>query len=209
MQPDGGSLDARVLVTLLFQHAEGTRAYIARHIPRGLQTLIQVDDVLQEAWITAYEYRESFRSTGRDAFERWLRTIVSTRLANMLRAARRLKRGGGRAPMEPGRSASMTALLDRFAAPGRTPSRIVSARDAADLVLVTLSALPRDRRTAIRLRYLEGRSPGEIAEAMNRSVAAVNALLFHGCNQLRELLGSASRFLSGASRPGSSAPPRT
>ena len=61
---------------------------------------------------------------------------------------------------------------------------------------IALSRLPNDRRTAIRMRYLEGRSRPEIARTMDKSEAAVNSLLFHGLRDLRRRLGDTARFFS-------------
>ena len=50
------------------------------------------------------------------------------------------------------------------------------------------------------MRHIEGRSREEIAEAMNKTLAAVNGLLYQGLRQLRMRLGRASRFFSDPGR---------
>lgn len=203
MDAGSGPMDACTLAELLLQHAGPLRTYLQRHIPDGLRGSIQADDILQEAWIAAYANIASFRPRGPEAFARWLMTIVTTRLASAVRMARQMKRGGGRLAVRPNPSSSLAALFERLASPEKTPSRIVSAQDAAAAVLVSLSSLPEDRRTAIRLRYLEGRSLEEVAAAMDRTIASVRSLLFQGCNQLRGLLGSVSDYLGRESAPAS------
>jgi RNA polymerase sigma-70 factor (ECF subfamily) len=191
-------MDARTLAQLLLEHAAGTRVYVQRRIPASLRSQICADDVLQDAWIAAYRSISSFRPRGPAAFERWLSTIVATRLSNAVRAARMTKRGGGRGAVRTERSSSLCVLFEQLAGPEKTPSRVASSREAAEAVGIVLGALPEDRRTAIRLRYLEGCSTDEIAARMNRTVSAVRGLLFHACNEMRGLLRSASHYLSGA-----------
>jgi DNA-directed RNA polymerase specialized sigma24 family protein len=101
------------------------------------------------------------------------------------------------------RSSSLADLFGGLVGNGETPSHVLAVREAADAVLVAMAGLAEDRRTAIRLRYLEGRSIGEIAAQMERTETSVHSLLFHGCQQLRELLGPASRYV------GRSAPDRS
>ena len=79
---------------------------------------------------------------------------------------------------------------------GDSPSRTLATREAADALQVSLAALPEDRRIAIQLRDPDGRSIEEITGNHAAQCAAVRSLLFHVRGQLRDLLGSASRFLS-------------
>jgi RNA polymerase sigma-70 factor (ECF subfamily) len=195
--PDSGSiLDAGSLAGLLMRHAPAMRAYVSRRIPVALHGCINADDVLQDAWISVYKNAGTFRGTAPSSFQRWLTTIVAHQLASALRTAGRLRRGGGTPPAHEWRSSSLPDLVAQVAGAGDTPSRTVATREAVDAVLVAMALLPDDRRTVLRMRYVEGLTPEQAAERMGRSVASIASLTYHARLQLRELMGSASNFIS-------------
>jgi RNA polymerase sigma factor (sigma-70 family) len=195
------SIDESKLQQLLLERAEAVRTALAGKIPPRFRPYVAVDDVLQEIWITAFRSVSSFRLTRPDAFDRWLAAIVSRRLADALRIVGALKRGGNQRILKEheARSKSFADLFGRLASPQKSPSREVSAREAADAVQLALCGLSESRRQAVRMRYIEGRSRAEIAQVLRKSDAAVNSLLYHGLREMRERLGSACRFLSNVS----------
>jgi RNA polymerase sigma factor (sigma-70 family) len=188
----------------LLARAETLRRYIQGKIPARFRAVIPAEDVLQEVWIAALRSFSRFRPGRPDALDRWLMGITNHKLLDALKAAGRLKRGGG-APLAHGAGNRRTSLADLFArvaSPGKTPSRDVAAHEAAHAVQIALSRLPDDRRRAIQLRYLEERPRSEIAREMGRSAAAVNSLLFNGLRELRAGIGDIARFFSDARSSG-------
>ena len=183
---------------MLMQRAEGLRSILARKIPKRFRALIAVEDILQDVWIAAFRARTDFRPTDPGAFDRWLMVLTSRRLADALRTVGAMKRGGLQHILREGeyRRTSLADVFGRFASPDRTPSREVSAREAAHAVQIALSCLPEPRRRAVHMRYIEGRSRAEIARRMHKTDSAVNSLLYHGLRDLRERLGDACQFLS-------------
>ena len=83
------------------------------------------------------------------------------------------------------RSGCATAKV-KVAEPGQ-----VLAEDEAR-VGAALAGLPDDHRRADEMRYLGGRSVGEIAAALGKTKAAVAGLLQRGLRALREQLGDAA-----------------
>ena len=77
-----------------------------------------------------------------------------------------------------------------------TPLRRASRNDALQSMQVALAELPEQYREAIRMRYMEGKSYDEIAEAMGKTPQAVHGLIKRAKQRLRESLGSASAYLS-------------
>ena len=71
--------------------------------------------------------------------------------------------------------------------------------EIVDAVQIALASLPELRSQAIRMRYLEGRSVDEIAREMNKTVDAVESLIYFGRCDLKERLGKLDRLLSQAS----------
>jgi RNA polymerase sigma factor (sigma-70 family) len=158
--------------------------------------------VLQEVWISAFRRRRSFREDSTEAFDRWLTTLVDRKLLDTIRLAQTLKRGGREAVIQDAiRSESnQRAQLADVASPVRTPSRIMSSKEAAWAVKLALEALPDDYRVAIRMHVMDGRSYAEVAEALRLPATAVRYLLRDGLRQLQRRLGSATKFFTDAGK---------
>ena len=71
--------------------------------------------------------------------------------------------------------------------PDRTPEELAVAGDEAVALRAALAALPAEQRAAVELR-LAGWSGEQIAQALDRSPAAVKQLRFRALGQLRRLL---------------------
>ena len=184
----------------LMERADGLHAYVKRRIPSRLRPVITPEDVLQEAWIAAFRTVSAFKAESPDAVDRWLATIVRSKLISAVRHAHRLRHGGGQGVGQSARdeSGSYLALFSHLTAAGRTPSSEEAARDAVRAVQIALDGLPADYQQAITLRHIEGRTHSEVATVMNRTTGAVNSLLHRGLLKLRERLDSAGRFFSDA-----------
>ena len=196
----GGAIEERTWWRSLLAGAPRLRQYLAEKIPVRLQGAISAEDLLQEVWLSAFQGLGGFRQDGPDALDRWLTYIAHRKLLNAIKATQRVKRGG-RNVIQQGNGNRVSSMLDLFvrvAAPCRTPSSEAAAAEAADAVQIALASLPEARRRAVWMRHIEGKPCDEIATAMGKSRPAVNSLLFHGLQQLRDRLGEASRFLSDA-----------
>ena len=193
-------IDNAKLEELLLAGADRLRRHVAGKIQSDLRQVISPEDVLQEVWIAAFRGMGSFRADRPDAFDRWMTLLVGRKLIDACRAARALKRGGGHrvVRVNPDRATSLEALFQRAVVPCRTPSREVAAAEARDAVQIALGALPENRRRALWMHHVEGWSLAETAEAMEKTPAAVNSLVFNGLRQLSGLLGRATRFFSDA-----------
>lgn len=193
-------LDEETLEAHLTANAPMLARYIKARIPRELDALIAVDDVLQEIWIAAFRSIGTFRAAGPNALDRWLTTIANRKLLDQLKSAARLKRGGAVHILHglQRQRTSYLGLLERVCGAGRTPSSDVSLQEASSFIENALRELPQSRQQALTMRYIEGRLPREIAQAMNKSESAVNSLLYNGLRDLRQRLGAAGRFFSDA-----------
>ena len=198
---DSRPIDEAALQTYL--EKAGTprlRKFVARKIPSHLRRIISPEDILQETLIAAYNGLPSFRSDGKDALDRWITSIAQHILVNAIKSAQRVKRGGNRLVDNQvlNRLSSLVNLFDRCTSPGRSPSSEAAVAEASNAIHVALVALPDDRRRAIWLRFIEGKTRAEVASTMNKSGAAVNSLLYHGLRQMQERLGSAVKYMSDA-----------
>lgn len=183
------------------------RSLVESRIPARFRSVISADDVLQDVWIAVSRAAVSFVPDDPGAIDRWLRTVAISKTVSSIRAARARKRGGDAHFAQRRRYSSMSDLFDRLQAEQRSPSREVRAAEAAHAVAIAIQQLPSDRRRAIELRFIDGLPQAEIAERLDRSTSAVNSLLFNALRQLRSLLGSAEKYLSGAT-PGRTDPSR-
>lgn len=191
---------------LLMGRAETVRRRIEKKIPKSLQSRICAEDILQDVWLVVRRESSKSKMERIDSFDRWLTTVSDSKLCDAIRRAKTAKRGGkakilGEANRGD-RLASFAALWDDVKSPEITPSRVFSKRESAHAVQIALSTLPLKQRSALWMRYIEGRSTAEIASLLKKTPAAVNSLLYQGKVGLREQLGQASRFLSDTTLPG-------
>ena len=191
--------DRSALERLLLTHYERLHARIRRRLPAAVQGILAPEDILQQAFVSVFQGISSFEPRGPHSFFRWVSGISENRLQDAIRAHRAAKRGGGRSPLQRARAdngGSEVCLLALLAGPERTPSRTAARREAAGAVHVAMAALKDDYREAIRLRYIDGLSVREIAQAMKRSESSVHHLCSRALSELRVVMGRSSQYLT-------------
>lgn len=189
--------DDIALQELLLDHYTSLSRHISQKLPRSLQDVLSVEDVLQETLLQAYRNIGQFDSEL--PFRPWLKRIAENRLADAAKAMRRKKRRGDRRRAHlhtEVKSDSVVELIDTLSARGHTPSHSIARREAVQAVRVGMAGLPSDQREAVRLRFMEGKSLEETAQAMNRTPASVRSLIHRAKERLRDFLGRASLWLS-------------
>jgi len=185
------------LELLLLAHYARLRNRIARKIPADVRAVVAADDVIQAAFVEAIRHVAAFEPHGPEAFYRWLATLAEHKLVDAIRARR--GRGSPAAVRQragPMFADSVAALLELVVAPDRTPSRVAAGAEAVHAVRVALAMLPDPYQRALWLRYIQGWSVSAIALELGRTERAIHALCGRGLKRLRDLLGSASRFLT-------------
>ena len=190
--------DEEDLERLLVSKAGFLTEFVQRRIPNALRKVVEAEDVVQEAWITAFRDRKSFENKGPNSFDRWLTTIARRRLIDISRTAAAFKRTAGEEVETftfDGRS-SMVVLFNDIASPDKTPSGFVTIAEASKAARHALETLAPERRQVLEFRYLQGRSIGEIATLMNKTVPAISSLIFKARSELRTNLGRTERFLT-------------
>lgn len=191
--------DRDALSELLYRHYAPIETLIRRSIPEDLREKLDAEDILQDVHIEAFRTVAKLDPDGDDTFIRWLTTIAQQRLIDRIRAARRLKRGGGRVRLRTMAGAAqdgLSGLLNRLAVDPHSPTRSLAGREAAEAVQVALAGLEEPYREAIRLRYIERLKITEIAERLKKTEGAAQMLCHRGLRKLKEALGRASRYLS-------------
>ena len=154
------------------------------------------EDVVQDAFIRAFEALDSLKEPGR--FRVWFAGIVKRRSIDVLRQrknprirAASLEAGG--ADAEEGGSLGSTVSSDSRR-PEQSPDD--SQLDAAvhaerrRQVLECISGLDENDRIIVSLKHMDGLSYREIAELMETSVSAVESRLFRARRVLRKKLAA-------------------
>ncbi len=185
------------LFQLMMSRSEGLGRYIDLAIPARMKRTVSADDILQDIWVTVIRSASDITSSGSDKFDPWLTRIAQRRIADAIRRAGALKRGGrANVVYERRQTTSFVGLFDRACGPQITPSREVSAKEATCAVQIALTTLPENYREALIRRYIDDESHSDIARALNLSRSAVNSLLFRALRKLKEVLGPTGRFFS-------------
>jgi RNA polymerase sigma-70 factor (ECF subfamily) len=129
-------------------------------------------DLTQEAFVRAYEKLEKFNPSA--PFFPWLYTMGLNLARDFLRRARRH-------PIEPYESEnSLPVELG--------PDEALSEQLDAQQVMEGLQTLSVDDREALLLRFHEGLSMSEVAQALGLSLSAAKMRIHRGLSKLRKVL---------------------
>lgn len=189
--------DQDALQRLIVEYHATLRAVVDREFDSTVRRHLDPDDILQEAYTSAFRTVSTGQFDGAGAFYKWLETIALNALKNRRRGLKALKRDVAReVHCSVEAATSYPDLIHRLATSDTTPSRRVARNEAAAAVLSSLARLSDDQRDVIRLRYLEGKSVAEVASRLGKTEAAVHGLCRRGIRALRESLVSISRFLT-------------
>ncbi len=190
--PTADAWQSEVTQALCDNHERLSR-FLAGQIPARLRSTISTADVLQELAIDAYKAPPGSVNN----WDYWLTKAARHILLNLIRDWNRIKRGGKVRRVDPGRlQTSSLNLINELHRHRQTPSRVISAQEAASAVTIALARLPEHMRTVIQLSRFEGLSRREIAERTGRSEAMVAKLIHQGLSELRESLSNVVLSLS-------------
>ena len=191
-----GDVDA--LQRLVVHYHAPLRGMLEAHMEPAVRRHLDPDDVLQDTYVAAFKRVAGCTFDGPGAFYRWLETIAVNQLKDHQRALKRQKRDVGRQLTGlPRTSTTYPDLVHRLASPDGTPSRQMAKHEAAAAVMSCLARLTDDQRRVVKMRFLEGRPVAEVAAALGKSEPAVHMLCHRGLKQLRKLMVSISRYLTG------------
>jgi len=191
--------DRDALQCLIVRHHASLRREVARGIGPAVQRYLDAEDVLQDAYVLAFRNARAADLQSGEHFFRWLRTIARNQLKSRLRALRQKKRDIAREQPLPGADRTpYPALVEQLTGSDTTPSRRLARAEATAAMLTSLARLTDEQRSAIRMRFLEGRPVAEIAGRLGKSESAVYMLFHRGLKALRDSLTFISRYsLSG------------
>jgi RNA polymerase sigma-70 factor (sigma-E family) len=132
------------------------------------------EDIVQDAFVRAFGRWHDLRSP--DSFGPYLRRTIVNLSRDHFRKAQR----------ERGLARDRGVVTDHHESPG-------SQIELRDELLRALRKLPVRQRAAVVLRYCEGLSEQEVADALGTTTGAVNSLVARGLSRLREQSGGVHR----------------
>lgn len=173
---------------------DGYRNYLtllARlQVGRRLRGKVDATDVVQETYLEAHRDFARFRGTSERELIAWLRQILATNFANLVRHFHGTRRRDPRLERALGAELDQTGqrLDGALVAAQSSPSQQAARRERAVILADALERLPVDYREAIVLRQLEGLAFPEVARRMGRSEESVKKLWARGLARLRRNL---------------------
>ena len=166
----------------------GLLAYIRLHIGRELRSCEDSVDLAQSVCREVLAKRENFQYYGEGAFRAWLFTKALSKIRDRLRYYHASKRDIARLQRAHGTedAADLHELLPSFL----TPSQVAIGDEAMQRIEAAFEQLPEDYRQVITLARVFGLGHAEVAERLERSVAATRVLLHRALVRLAVLLSN-------------------
>jgi len=186
--------DRIALQQLLLKHSARLTRHIGTKLPDSVRGVIDADDVLQQTFLDVFRDIERFEPGRDQSFVAWLKTIAAHRAQDMVKALKRVKRGGQHQRAGADRSASMNSLVAMLSAGSHTPSRSVARHEAVDAIERAIRDLPDEYGRAVQLRLIDGQSLEATAAQMNRSPRAIQGLVDRAKKKMRAALGRLSLY---------------
>lgn len=160
-------------------------------IGKRLEGKVDSSDLVQETFLDAHRHFPRFRGTTEAELTAWLRRILASKLANLVRHYRGTRRRD--VALERNLASdlhqSSCALDGGLVDPGTSPSRAAVRRERAVLLAGALERLPEHYRQVIVLRHFDGLAFPEVGRRMGRSTASVEKLWVRALARLRRPLG--------------------
>lgn len=184
--------DNAALGRLLEQYRGYLLMLAHRNLSEKLRRRVDPVDIVQVTCLEAKRDLGSFRGDSAGEFAAWLRGMLKNNVASAVtRHVMTQKRSVSREVTAAAKAADESAGSPWIAQlPGSTtsPSGVAIKAETAVALLEALHQLPETQAEAIRLRYMEGLSLGEIVQRMDKSDTAVAGLLKRGLKKLRTII---------------------
>ncbi|HWD94455.1 MAG TPA: sigma-70 family RNA polymerase sigma factor [Verrucomicrobiae bacterium] len=183
--------EAELIAAVLKGDAASFEPLIEKFSPRVFATArryarreSEVEDIVQEVWLKAYQKLKSFR--GEAPFEHWLMRLAVRTCYDFLRSHQRNRESAFSDLSEP-----EDDWLERFV---HQPAVAREDADAArQLVQRVLQYLPPPARLVITLLEIEDRSVKEISRLTGWSVPLVKVRAFRARAEMRKILAKIAR----------------
>jgi len=175
--------DEGALQVLYERYRAGLQARAAQRLSKAIRRKISAADVVQEAYVVAFQRLGDFEDRGEGSFGRWLGRIVDLKAKEMVRRHTTAKRAAAAEVTHDARQAT-----DHHAGPHHTPSQIAIAAELREAARQAVCELSDDHRTVIRLLQEEHVTVEQAAVRMGRSRQATRKLYGRALAQLARRL---------------------
>lgn len=178
----------------IVRHYTGTiESLIRSELGTQLERKVEVEDLLQETFLRAYQSMHQFRGHTEETFQCWLSTIARHVIQDEARHLHSQKADSDRVvSLElkvKGNESGSGVLGASLEAKVLSPSKALSREERSDLLKKALSDLPPLDREVIVLARLEGLPVKEVAQRIGRSPNETSVLLLRALLKLKALLG--------------------
>jgi RNA polymerase sigma-70 factor, ECF subfamily len=173
----------------LFEKCRAYVTVVARaQLSSWLQAKVDHSDLVQQTLLEAHRGLDNFRGTTDGEWLAWLRRIVNTNAADVVRryATAGKRRAAREVPLDARRGDDSNFPRRDPSDPGQTPSQIVLRREEELRISQAIAELPEDYQEVIVLRNLERLPFDEIAQRMGRTRPAVQMLWMRAVRRLQE-----------------------
>lgn len=150
-----------------------------RHAARIVGPGAEAEDVVQDAFLSAWRSIRSFEGT---SFRAWLFRIVTNRALDRVRSRKRRPE----LPLEPAEDDEVTWAEP--AAPGPELADLAASREAVLVVEEALKSVPEGQRAALLLRDVEGFAYDEIALMTGVEIGTVKSRIHRARVAVRNAL---------------------
>lgn len=154
-----------------------------------LETTLGVSGAVQEALLRAWRAFPTFRGKSDPELRAWMRSILLRTLRSERRRLHAAKRAVGREQDLAGGGSGLMGV-EALADPNPTPSSEAGERELLDRFREAVRRLPDEQRLALLLHKQYGLSDAQVAEALNRTPAAVKEARRRALIRLRRELRS-------------------
>lgn len=180
-----GTLEGGILDALAERASEGDRAAFGELYEQLVDDLYRylrgqcrddtlAEDLVAEVFLKAWRSARSYRR-GSGHYRRWIFTIARNELRDHWRTSQRTLE---------------VQEYDLVQADASGPAD--DGDDVRRLVQRALSALTREQRDVVVLRYFENKTHEQIAEILGKREGAVRALLLRALRRMRKVMGDAA-----------------
>jgi RNA polymerase sigma-70 factor (ECF subfamily) len=193
--------DAAARNTLFERYRDRLRRMIELRLDRRLQTRIDADDVLQEAFLEATQRLDDYLREPAQPFFLWLRFLVGMRLmqlhrhhlgAQMRDVGREISIYRGALP-----EASSAALAAQLLGKETSPTQAVVRAERTLRLQEALNSLDPLDREILSLRHFEHLSRSEAAQVLGIEEGAAAKRYFRALKRLKEVLAEMPGGLEG------------
>lgn len=165
--------DRSAFEVLLDLHRVHLERWVESRIGPKLRARIDVEDVVQETQLRAFESIGRFTWRGPDSFFRWLCVIAQHLIWN---ASKKRSGRDSRLVVEPPDSAV-------------TPSTTLRRQERFDRLEQSMRGLKTEEREAVQLSRIDGLRVKEVAKRMKRPEPTVRSLIARALKKLRDSFG--------------------